>query len=275
MAEPVLSCKGLTFRYRSEDAPVFSNLSLTVSRGEAVLLMGPSGCGKSTLARHINALLQPTEGVMGVFGMDTKDESKTLEIRKRAGMIFQNPDNQIVASVVEEDVAFGPENLGVPTEEIRKRVDQALAQTGMTSFAKRAPHTLSGGQKQRVGIAGVLAMQPQLIILDEPTSMLDPSGREAVMQTLDELHESGITLIHITHSMDEALKAQRMIVMDAGRIVLDSTPEEIFTNHADELVSWGLELPMLMETAYECRQCGLDVGAGLSMEEMVEQICQL
>lgn len=212
---------------------------------------------------------------MRVFGMDTKDESKTLEIRKRAGMIFQNPDNQIVASVVEEDVAFGPENLGVPTEEIRKRVDQALAQTGMTSFAKRAPHTLSGGQKQRVGIAGVLAMQPQLIILDEPTSMLDPSGRESVMQTLDELHESGITLIHITHSMDEALKAQRMIVMDAGRIVLDSTPEEIFTNHADELVSWGLELPMLMETAYECRQRGLDVGAGLSMEEMVEQICQL
>lgn len=268
-----VECEHLQFRYGEQ--PALRDLTFDIEQGEYVAIAGRNGCGKSTLARHINALLQPTEGVMRVFGMDTKDESKTLEIRKRAGMIFQNPDNQIVASVVEEDVAFGPENLGVPTEEIRKRVDQALAQTGMTSFAKRAPHTLSGGQKQRVGIAGVLAMQPQLIILDEPTSMLDPSGREAVMQTLDELHESGITLIHITHSMDEALKAQRMIVMDAGRIVLDSTPEEIFTNHADELVSWGLELPMLMETAYECRQCGLDVGAGLSMEEMVEQICQL
>ena len=269
-----VECEHLQFRY-GEQQPALRDLTFDIEQGEYVAIAGRNGCGKSTLARHINALVQPTEGVMRVFGMDTKDESKTLEIRKRAGMIFQNPDNQIVASVVEEDVAFGPENLGVPTEEIRKRVDQALAQTGMTSFAKRAPHTLSGGQKQRVGIAGVLAMQPQLIILDEPTSMLDPSGRESVMQTLDELHESGITLIHITHSMDEALKAQRMIVMDAGRIVLDSTPEEIFTNHADELVSWGLELPMLMETAYECRQRGLDVGAGLSMEEMVEQICQL
>lgn len=273
-AMKAVECEHLQFRY-GEQQPALRDLTFDIEQGEYVAIAGRNGCGKSTLARHINALLQPTEGVMRVFGMDTKDESKTLEIRKRAGMIFQNPDNQIVASVVEEDVAFGPENLGVPTEEIRKRVDQALAQTGMTSFAKRAPHTLSGGQKQRVGIAGVLAMQPQLIILDEPTSMLDPSGRESVMQTLDELHESGITLIHITHSMDEALKAQRMIVMDAGRIVLDSTPEEIFTNHADELVSWGLELPMLMETAYECRQRGLDVGAGLSMEEMVEQICQL
>ena len=272
-AMKAVECEHLQFRYGEQ--PALRDLTFDIEQGEYVAIAGRNGCGKSTLARHINALLQPTEGVMRVFGMDTKDESKTLEIRKRAGMIFQNPDNQIVASVVEEDVAFGPENLGVPTEEIRKRVDQALAQTGMTSFAKRAPHTLSGGQKQRVGIAGVLAMQPQLIILDEPTSMLDPSGRESVMQTLDELHESGITLIHITHSMDEALKAQRMIVMDAGRIVLDSTPDEIFTNHADELVSWGLELPMLMETAYECRQRGLDVGAGLSMEEMVEQICQL
>jgi len=272
-AMKAVECEYLQFRYGEQ--PALRDLTFDIEQGEYVAIAGRNGCGKSTLARHINALLQPTEGVMRVFGMDTKDESKTLEIRKRAGMIFQNPDNQIVASVVEEDVAFGPENLGVPTEEIRKRVDQALAHTGMTSFAKRAPHTLSGGQKQRVGIAGVLAMQPQLIILDEPTSMLDPSGRESVMQTLDELHESGITLIHITHSMDEALKAQRMIVMDAGRIVLDSTPEEIFTNHADELVSWGLELPMLMETAYECRQRGLDVGAGLSMEEMVEQICQL
>ena len=268
-----VECEHLQFYYGEQ--PALRDLTFDIEQGEDVAVAGRNGCGKSTLARHINALLQPTEGVMRVFGMDTKDESKTLEIRKCAGMIFQNPDNQIVASVVEEDVAFGPENLGVPTEEIRKRVDQALAQTGMTAFAKRAPHTLSGGQKQRVGIAGVLAMQPQLIILDEPTSMLDPSGREAVMQTLDELHESGITLIHITHSMDEALKAQRMIVMDTGRIVLDSTPEEIFTNHADKLVSWGLELPMLMETAYECRQRGMEVGAGLSMEEMVEQICRL
>lgn len=272
-AMKAVECEHLQFYYGEQ--PALRDLTFDIEQGEYVAVAGRNGCGKSTLARHINALLQPTEGVMRVFGMDTKDESKTLEIRKCAGMIFQNPDNQIVASVVEEDVAFGPENLGVPTEEIRKRVDQALAQTGMTAFAKRAPHTLSGGQKQRVGIAGVLAMQPQLIILDEPTSMLDPSGREAVMQTLDELHESGITLIHITHSMDEALKAQRMIVMDTGRIVLDSTPEEIFTNHADKLVSWGLELPMLMETAYECRQRGMEVGAGLSMEEMVEQICRL
>ena len=202
---------------------------------------------------------------MRVFGMESKTKKENAGDSQRAGMIFQNPDNQIVASVVEEDVAFGPENLGVPTEQIRTRGRSAGADGNDVICQTRAAYVV-WRTKARVGIAGVLAMQPQLIILDEPTSMLDPSGREAVMQTLDELHESGITLIHITHSMDEALKAQRMIVMDAGRIVLDSTPEEIFTNHADELVSWGLELPMLMETAYECRQCGLDVGAGLSME---------
>ncbi len=268
-----VECEHLQFHYGEH--PALRDLTFSIEQGEYVAVAGRNGCGKSTLARHINALLQPTEGVMRVFGMDTKDETKTLEIRKRAGMIFQNPDNQIVASVVEEDVAFGPENLGVPSAEIRKRVDDALAQVGMTDFAKRAPHTLSGGQKQRVGIAGVLAMQPQLIVLDEPTSMLDPSGRESVMQTLDELHAQGITLIHITHSMDEALRAQRMIVMDAGKIVLDSTPEEIFTHHADELVSWGLELPVLMETAYQCRQIGLEIGTGLSMEEMVQKICRL
>lgn len=268
-----VECEHLHFHYGAH--PALLDLTFSIEKGEYVAIAGRNGCGKSTLARHVNALLTPTQGVMRVFGMDTKDESKTLEIRKRAGMIFQNPDNQIVASVVEEDVAFGPENLGVPTPEIRQRVDQALLQTGMDAFARRAPHTLSGGQKQRVGIAGVLAMQPKLIVLDEPTSMLDPSGRAAVMQTLDELHESGITLIHITHSMDEALKADRMMVMDAGHIVLDSTPEDIFTNRAEELIGWGLELPILMETAHACRQLGLETGPGLALEEMVNQICLL
>ena len=268
-----VECEHLQFNYGEQ--PALRDLTFSIEKGTYVAVAGRNGCGKSTLARHINALLQPTEGVMRVFGMDTKDETKILEIRKRAGMIFQNPDNQIVASVVEEDVAFGPENLGVPTEEIRKRVDSALAQVGMSEFAQRAPHTLSGGQKQRIGIAGVLAMQPELIVLDEPTSMLDPSGRMAVMQTLDELHDAGITLIHITHSMEEALKAQRMIVMDQGRIVLDDTPQAVFSQHAEELLEWGLELPVLMETAHLCKQYGLDVGAGITMEEMVNKICQL
>ncbi len=272
MSQFVVECEHLGFAY--EDQTVLQDISFRIEKGSYVAVAGRNGSGKSTLARHINALLMPTEGVMRVFGMDTKEESKVLEIRKRAGMIFQNPDNQIVASVVEEDVAFGPENLGVPSAEIRKRVDEALAQTGMSDFAKRSPHTLSGGQKQRVAIAGVLAMQPDLIILDEPTSMLDPSGRVAVLEALEELHAQGITLIHITHSMEEAQLADRMIVMDQGRIVLDGKPDEIFATQTDILVQAGLELPLLMETALSLRQLGIPAGAGLSMEELVTAICQ-
>ena len=190
-------------------------------------------------------------------------------------MVFQNPDNQIVASVVEEDVAFGPENMGVPTAEIRQRVDRALATMGMAEFAKRAPDMLSGGQKQRVAIAGVLAMEPELVIFDEPTSMLDPQGRQAVLDAMDLLHEKGITVIHITHDMAEALRAQRLIIMDRGHVALAGTPQVLFTEHMQQVEALGLELPLLMQTAQALRQYGIQAGTGLSMEEMVEAICQL
>ena len=262
MAEPILRTENLTFRYTTEEgvAPtVLDGVSLSIRAGEFVAVLGHNGSGKSTLAKHFNAILLPTAGKVYVDGMDTCDEDKLLDIRRRVGMVFQNPDNQIVASVVEEDVAFGPENLGVPPNQIRERVDEALAAVGMSEYARHAPHLLSGGQKQRVAIAGVLAMRPECIVLDEPTAMLDPVGRGEVLSTVKKLNrENGITVVLITHHMDEAAQADRLIVMHDGHIMADGRPEQVFRN-VDGLRSLGLEVPEPVALLYELRQSGVDV----------------
>ncbi len=262
MSQPILKTENLTFRYTTAEgaAPtVLDGLTLSVRRGEFVAVLGHNGSGKSTLAKHFNAILLPSGGKAYVDGMDTCDENLLLDIRRRVGMVFQNPDNQIVASVVEEDVAFGPENLGVPSEEIRARVDSALAAVGMTEYARHAPHLLSGGQKQRVAIAGVLAMRPECIVLDEPTAMLDPAGRREVLDTVKRLNrEQGITVVLITHHMDEAAQADRLIVMHDGHIMADDSPEQVFQN-VDGLRSLGLEVPEPVALLYELRQAGVDV----------------
>ena len=262
MREPILKTENLTFRYTTEEgvAPtVLDGVSLTIRPGEFVAVLGHNGSGKSTLAKHFNAILLPSGGKVWVDGMDSCNEDKLLDIRRRVGMVFQNPDNQIVASVVEEDVAFGPENLGVPSAEIRQRVDAALAAVGMTDYARHAPHLLSGGQKQRVAIAGVLAMRPRCIVLDEPTAMLDPVGRKEVLDTIRRLNrEQNITVVLITHHMDEAAQADRLIVMHDGHIVADDKPELVFQN-VDGLRSLGLEVPEPVALLYELRQAGVDV----------------
>ena len=262
MSEPILKTENLTFRYTTAEgaAPtVLDNLTLSVRPGEFVAVLGHNGSGKSTLAKHFNAILLPTSGKVYVDGMDTADENLLLDIRRRVGMVFQNPDNQIVASVVEEDVAFGPENLGVPSQEIRERVDAALAAVRMTEYARHAPHLLSGGQKQRVAIAGVLAMRPKCIVLDEPTAMLDPVGRKEVLDTIRWLNrEQSMTVVLITHHMDEAAQADRLIVMHDGHIVADDSPALVFQN-VDGLRSLGLEVPEPVALLYELRQAGVDV----------------
>ncbi len=262
MSEPILKTENLTFRYTTAEgaAPtVLDGLTLSVRRGEFVAVLGHNGSGKSTLAKHFNAILLPSGGKAYVDGMDTCDENLLLDIRRRVGMVFQNPDNQIVASVVEEDVAFGPENLGVPSGEIRERVDASLAAVRMTQYARHAPHLLSGGQKQRVAIAGVLAMRPECIVLDEPTAMLDPAGRREVLDTVKRLNrEQGITVVLITHHMDEAAQADRLIVMHDGHIMADDSPEQVFQN-VDGLRSLGLEVPEPVALLYELRQAGVDV----------------
>ncbi len=262
MSQPILKTENLTFRYTTAEgaAPtVLDGLTLSVRRGEFVAVLGHNGSGKSTLAKHFNAILLPSGGRVYVDGLDTCGEDKLLDIRRQVGMVFQNPDNQIVASVVEEDVAFGPENLGVPSEEIRTRVDSALAAVGMTEYARHAPHLLSGGQKQRVAIAGVLAMRPECIVLDEPTAMLDPAGRREVLDTVKRLNrEQGITVVLITHHMDEAAQADRLIVMHDGHIMADDSPEQVFQN-VDGLRSLGLEVPEPVALLYELRQAGVDV----------------
>ena len=262
MPQPIILTENLTFRYTTEEgaAPtVLDGVSLSIRRGEFVAVLGHNGSGKSTLSKHFNAILLPTAGKVYVDGMDTCDEDKLLDIRRRIGMVFQNPDNQIVASVVEEDVAFGPENLGVPSAEIRERVDSALAAVGMSEYARHAPHLLSGGQKQRVAIAGVLAMRPECIVLDEPTAMLDPVGRKEVLDTVKRLNtEAGITVVLITHHMDEAAQADRLIVMHDGHVMADDRPEQVFQN-VDGLRSLGLEVPEPVALLYELRQNGVDV----------------
>ena len=258
-------------RSESGGVTVFDDLNLSIEEGSFVAVLGHNGCGKSTLAKHFNAVLLPEGGSVQVFGMDTSDESLLVDIRRTVGMVFQNPDNQMVANVVEEDVAFAPENLGVPSEEIRRRVDEALKLVGMYDYRLHAPHLLSGGQKQRVAIAGVIAMRPRCIVLDEPTAMLDPHGREEVISTIERLNrEMGITVVLITHHMTEAIRAQRVIVMDAGRILADGTPKEVFPQ-VELLESVGLTVPATTKVLYALNQAGFDLPLdALSTEECAQ-----
>ncbi|MCF0158330.1 MAG: energy-coupling factor transporter ATPase [Veillonella sp.] len=245
------------------DVHALKDVNLTIRRGEFVSIIGTNGSGKSTLAKHFNVLLQPSEGNIIVCGHDTLDESHIWDIRQHVGMVFQNPDNQIVAAVVEEDVAFGPENLGIPSDEIRQRVDEALAAVNMTDYAEHGPHLLSGGQKQRVAIAGVLAMKPDCIVLDEPTAMLDPKGRQEVLDTIHRLNkEEGITIILITHFMEEAVTADRIVVMKNGMKLQEGTPREIFTQ-VDTLKSLGLDVPVAAEVALKLYRNGMDVSTDI------------
>lgn len=266
--------ENVTFRYGTDDPlslkEALSWVSLAVEKGEFVALLGHNGCGKSTLAKHFNAMLLPTSGKVFVDGMDTTEEALKYEIRRRVGLVLQNPDNQLVASIVEEDVAFGPENLGVPPKEIRQRVDDALKAVEMYDYRLAAPYKLSGGQKQRVAIAGIIAMQPECIVLDEPTAMLDPRGRTEVLDTIHKLNqELGITIVLITHYMDEAVTADRVVVMDSGRILTEGTPKEVFSK-VELLKQHHLDVPQATELCYRLRACGCQVPLGiLDAEECV------
>ena len=258
-----ISVENLRFAYPgTEDMPevsVFEDLSLTVEAGSFVAVLGGNGCGKSTLAKHLNSILLPSGGKVYVYGMDTADEEKLIQVRRAVGMVFQNPDNQIVANVVEEDVAFGPENLGIASPEIRSRVDKALKQVGMYEYRTHAPHLLSGGQKQRIAIAGIIAMEPKCIVLDEPTAMLDPRGRREVMQTILELNrKKNITIVLITHHMDEAAQAERVVVMSEGRVAADGAPKEVFAQ-VDLLHSIKLAAPDTVELCRELNRRGFDL----------------
>ena len=260
--EDIITVDNLIFEYTDEDTGeknrVLDNVSLNVKEGEFLAVLGHNGSGKSTLAKHFNAILLQTDGKVFVDGIDTSDESRLFDIRRRVGMVFQNPDNQMVATIVEEDVAFAPENLGVSREEIRERVDNALETVGMTAFKRHAPHMLSGGQKQRVAIAGVLAMQPEILVMDEPTAMLDPNGRAEVIQTIKKLNrEMGMTVILITHYMDEAVQADRVIVVDSGHISMEGAPRDIFPQ-VDRLVDLGLDTPQSTYLIYMLNKLGLD-----------------
>ena len=262
MSEPIISAQDVRFSYVTAEgvAPiVLGGVSLDIEKGSFVAVLGHNGSGKSTLAKHMNAILLPTGGKVYVSGMDTSEDQLLLDIRRTVGMVFQNPDNQIVANVVEEDVAFAPENLGVPSDEIRRRVDDALKAVGMYEYREHAPHLLSGGQKQRIAIAGVIAMQPRCIVLDEPTAMLDPIGRADVLRTIKTLNrERGVTVVLITHHMDEAAQADRLVVMAKGKVIADGTPKEVFAR-ADELLSAGLDVPQVTRVAMRLRQQGLPI----------------
>lgn len=252
------------------------NVNIQVEEGEFLAVLGHNGSGKSTLAKHFNALLLPSEGKVLVDGLDTSQYENIWKIRNRAGMVFQNPDNQIVATIVEEDVAFGPENLGVEASEIRQRVTDCLDRVGMLDYSNHAPHLLSGGQKQRVAIAGILAMRPNCIIFDEPTAMLDPSGRKEVIETIKEINSKyGITVVLITHYMEEAVEADRIIIMDKGQIVGEGTPKQIFSE-VSKMKKLGLDVPQVTELAYELNKAGLNISKDiLKIDELVNAICQL
>ena len=262
MNEPIIKTEHLEFRYTDAEGVtpiVLDGVGLEIRQGSFVAVLGHNGSGKSTLAKHLNAILLPSGGKVYVLGMDTVDERNLLDIRRTVGMVFQNPDNQIVANVVEEDVAFAPENLGVPSDEIRRRVDDALKAVGMYEYREHAPHLLSGGQKQRVAIAGVIAMQPRCIVLDEPTAMLDPIGRADVLRTIRALNrEKGITVVLITHHMDEAAQADRLVVMAKGKVVADGAPKEVFQD-VEGLKAVGLTVPQTTQLLWELRQEGLNV----------------
>lgn len=273
----MIKIENLTFEYApyEEGMPgsiAIDNVSMEIERGSFTAIIGRNGSGKSTLAKNINALLLPTSGTVLVNGIDTKDAERVWELRQQVGMVFQNPDNQLVSTIVEDDVAFGPENLGVPPEEIRKRVDEALSAVGMYEFRKRAPHLLSGGQKQRVAIAGTIAMRPSCIVFDEPTAMLDPSGRKEVMKIIKQLHDEGITVILITHFMEEAAEADRVIVMDRGRIFMDGTPNEIFAK-PDDIRAVNLDVPIAVELADRLRARGVPVPEEIvATEDLMEWV---
>lgn len=280
MGENMIKSEDLVFKYVNAEEQTekiaINHVSMEVKKGEFLVVLGHNGSGKSTMAKHMNALLLPSGGKMYVDGLDTSDIENIWEVRRRAGMVFQNPDNQLVATIVEEDVAFGPENLGVDPKEIRERVDDSLKAVGMYEYRKHAPHLLSGGQKQRIAIAGILAMRPKCIVLDEPTAMLDPSGRKEVMKTIKEVNKKfGITIILITHYMDEAAQADRIIVMDKGEKVMEGVPREIFSQ-VERVKSIGLDVPQVTELAYELQKEGIDISTEiLNIDEMVNALCQL
>ncbi len=275
-----INVEHLSYTYPGVDntpgVAVFGDLNLQVEEGSFVAILGGNGCGKSTLAKHFNSILLPCGGKVHVFGMDTMDEEKLLNIRKTTGMVFQNPDNQIVSNVVEEDVAFGPENLGISSAEIRRRVDHALKQVGMYEYREHAPHLLSGGQKQRIAIAGIIAMEPKCIVLDEPTAMLDPRGRREVMETIERLNrEKGITVILITHHMDEAAQAQRVVVMNKGSVVADGTPKEVFAQ-VELLHSIGLAAPEPVELCWSLNKEGFQLPLDrLTPEECAQTLFEM
>lgn len=271
ISETVIEAKNLKFSYGedgdAEKTEVLHGINLSVRRGEFLAVLGHNGSGKSTFAKHLNSILIPTSGTVTVEGTDTADESRLYDIRQKVGMVFQNPDNQLVATIVEEDVAFAPENLGVPPQEIRQRVDYALAAVGMSEYAKHAPHMLSGGQKQRIAIAGVLAMKPHVLVMDEPTAMLDPVGRREIMETVKKLNrEEHMTVVLITHYMDEAAQADRIAVMEHGHKVMEGTPREIFSR-VEELKKIGLDVPQATELAYELGRDGFELGHGVLTAE--------
>lgn len=281
--ENIITCSNLQYKYETVDENqlveqkiAINDVTLSIKKGEFLVILGRNGSGKSTLAKHMNALLLPSQGKMYVQGMDTADSKNIWDIRKTTGMVFQNPDNQIVATIVEEDVAFGPENMGIDPVEIRKRVDNALKRVDMYDYRKHAPHLLSGGQKQRVAIAGILAMRPNCIVFDEPTAMLDPSGRKEVISTIKTLNdEFGITIVLITHFMEEAIEADRILVMDEGMIKMEGTPREIFS-HVEAMKKIGLDVPQVTELCYELKKNNLNIGTDiLSIDEMVNALWQL
>lgn len=277
--DDIIQTKDLCHLYPNGDGELIralDKINLTIRRGEFVAIIGTNGSGKSTLAKHFNALLAPTAGQCFVDGLSVKEEENVWPIRQKVGMVFQNPDNQIVAALVEEDVAFGPENLGVPPDEIRQRVDEALAAVDMSEFRFHGPHLLSGGQKQRIAIAGVLAIRPDCLVLDEPTAMLDPRGRREVLSTVTRLNkEQGMTIVYITHFMEEAVAADRVVVMEKGRIIRQGTPKEIFSQ-VKEIIALGLEVPLAAEVAWHLRKQGLPLPADIiTDEELAQALCQL
>ena len=276
--------KDLIYRYFTRDddnnivetIEAIAGVNMDVEQGQFIAILGHNGSGKSSLAKHINGLLQPAEGAVYVKGMNTADEDEIWQIRQTAGIVLQNPDNQIIGNIVEEDVAFGPENIGVPTEDIWRRVAQSLEAVGMEAFRLSSPGRLSGGQKQRVAIAGILAMEPECIILDEPTAMLDPKGREDVIRTIHQLNwEKGITIILITHKMDEVVEADKLFVMDHGKVVMSGTPKEVFSD-VEQIKKYRLEVPHATELAYELRKEGIPLPESImTKEELVEALCRL
>ena len=276
----IIKTENLTFSYPpdegKEPVPALKGVELAIEQGSFVVILGHNGSGKSTLAKHMNAVLLPGGGTVWVDGMDTSDENLLLEVRRRVGMVFQNPDNQIIGTVVEEDVGFGPENLGVPTDEIWQRVEESLKAVGMIEYRHHSPNKLSGGQKQRVAIAGVVAMEPKCIVLDEPTAMLDPVGRKEVLKTVQKLREQkAVTVILITHYMEEVVDADKIYVMDHGHVVMEGTPREIFSR-VEELKSYRLDVPQVTLLADELRKRGLKIPSGiLRKEELVEELCRL